>query len=216
MMTYEIKHQESYSRGELLLRAFFGFLYILIPHGILLLFLMIGLMFIKIATFWIILFTGKWNRGMFDYNVKMIRYQIRVQARLMNLADGYPAFGLNGTDTQTNFDVRFQEDVDRGSMLLRCFFGGLYVGIPHGICLMFMMIGVMFCNFLSFWIILFTGKFPKGMFDFIVKTYRWNTRVATYLGYMTHTYPPFSGEVQAGENEGADDVVSDNDEVLDA
>lgn len=216
MMTYDIKHQESYSRGELLLRTFFGIFYILIPHGILLYILMIGLMFVKFVTFWMILFTGKFSQGMFDYNVKMTRYMLRVQARMMNMADGYPAFGLNGTDTQTTFDVKYQEEVSRGSMLLRVFFGMFYVGIPHGIILMFRMIGVMFCNFFGFWAILFTGAFPKGMFDFIVKTQRWQTRVQCYLGFMIHEYPKFTGEVLPGENEGAGTVAESDPEILDA
>ena len=216
MMTYDIKHQESYSRGELLLRTFFGIFYILIPHGILLYILMIGLMFVKFVTFWMILFTGKFSQGMFDYNVKMTRYMLRVQARMMNMADGYPAFGLNGKDTQTTFDVKYQEEVSRGSMLLRVFFGMFYVGIPHGIILMFRMIGVMFCNFFGFWAILFTGAFPKGMFDFIVKTQRWQTRVQCYLGFMIHEYPKFTGEVLPGENEGAGTVAESDPEILDA
>ncbi|MEX1002571.1 MAG: DUF4389 domain-containing protein [Crocinitomicaceae bacterium] len=216
MMTFDIKHQDEYSRGQLLLRAFFGVFYIMIPHGILIVLLSIGLLFVKFLTFWIILFTGKWNKGFFDYHVKMMRYQLRVQARLMNLADGYPEFGLNGTDTHTSFDITYQEDVSRGSMLLRAFFGMFYVGIPHGFILMFRMIGVFFCNFIGFWAILFTANYPKGMFDFVVKTYRWNYRVSAYLSYLTHTYPPFSGDVQPGENLDLVDATVANDEILDA
>lgn len=216
MMTFDIKHQESYSRGELLLRSFFGFFYILIPHGILIYILMIGLMFVKFVTFWTILFTGKFSKGMFDYNVKMNRYMLRLQARLLNLSDGYPAFGLNGTDTQTTFDVKYQEDVSRGSMLVRAFFGMFYVGIPHMFILMFRMIGVYFCSFIGFWSILFTGNYPKGMFDFVVKTFRWQARVNLYLGYMIHEYPKFTGEVLPGENEGAGAVAESDPEILDA
>lgn len=48
--------------------------------------------------------------------------------------------------------------------------------------------------FISFWAILFTGKFPKGMFDFVVGYYRWGWRVSTYLSLMRDEYPPFSGK----------------------
>ena len=63
MLTYEIQHQPEYSRGELLLRTFFGWLYICIPHGLLLMLCGLALWFMGIATFFIILFTGvtpKW------------------------------------------------------------------------------------------------------------------------------------------------------------
>jgi len=212
-MKFNIKHQETNSRGELLLRFFFGMFYLQLPHAIVQMVLSIGLMFIKIATFWIILFTGKFPKGMFEYNVKMMRYQLRVTARNMNLADGYPAFGLNGTDTQTEFDVTYQEEVSRGSMLLRAIFGGLMI-LPHAICLIFRLIGVMFIMFIAFWAILFTGVYPKGMFDFVVKTLRWNFRVSCYLSYLTHEYPPFTGDVLPGEETAGGDKVS-NDELLD-
>jgi len=213
-MKFIVKHQDSYSRGELLLRFLFGPFYIILPHAIVQMVLMIGLMFIKIATFWIILFTGKFPRGMFDYNVKMMRYSLRVTARNMNLADGYPAFGLNGTDTSTDFDVAYQEEVSRGSMLLRALFGGIMV-LPHMIVLVFRMIGVLFINFLAFWIILFTGAYPKGMFDFVIGTLRWNFRVSCYLSYLTHDYPPFTSAALPGEDAGGGRAVA-NDELIDS
>lgn len=214
-MTFDIKYQESYSRGELLLRTFLGIFYIMIPHGIVLWFLTIGLMFVSFFSFLILLFTGKWNKGMWDYVVKYNRYSLRVNARMMNLADGYPAFGLNGTDTQTTYDVKYQEEVSRVSVLIRIFFGLFYVMIPHGFALMFMMIGVLFCNFIGFWAILFTGSYPKGMFDFVVKTFRWQQRVNNYMSFLTHDYPKFTGEVLPGENEDVDDEVGDSEEILD-
>jgi hypothetical protein len=214
MMKFNVKRQDSYSRGELILRFLFGPFYIMLPHAIVQGVLGIGLMFIKILTFWVILFTGKFPKSWFEYNVKMMRYSLRVSARTLNLADGYPAFGLNGTDTQTEFDVTYQEEVSRGSMLLRAFFG-VFMIIPHAFILIFRLIGVMFCNFIGFWAILFTGSFPQGMFDFIVKTFRWNFRIQCYLSYLTHVYPPFTGDVLPGE-ETAGGSSSKNDDILDA
>lgn len=214
MMTFDIKYQEEYSRGEMLLRAFFGFFYIIIPHGFMLMIYGIGLMFISFISFLKLLFTGKWNRSWFDFTVKYNRWNLRVNARMMNLAEGYPAFGLDGEDEPTTFDVKYQEEVSQVSVLIRIFFGFFYVLIPHGIALMFMMIGVMFCTMISFWAILFTGKYPKGMFDFVVKTFRWQQRVNCYMSFLTHEYPKFSGEVLPGENEGSDSAPT-SDEILD-
>lgn len=198
-MNFKISYQESYSRGELLLRTLFGPIYILIPHGIVLLFLAIGLVFVRFVTFWAILITGKWPKGMFDYQVKFQRYGLRVNARMMNLADGYPAFGLGGTDENTNFDIAYPEEVSRVTLLVRALFGQLMI-IPHAFILMFRMIGVMFINMIVFWAILITGKYPKGMFDFVVGTIRWQTRVGNYLNYYTDGYPPFTSEELPGES----------------
>src|SRR5687767_10117998 len=110
MLNFDVKHQESYSRGELLLRTFFGFFYIALPHGICLMVLGLWGAILRFITFWIILFTGKYPKNYFEYQVKLMRWSLRVQARMMNLADGYPAFGLDATDTATSYDVTYREE----------------------------------------------------------------------------------------------------------
>lgn len=213
-MKYYVKYQEEYSRGELLLRAFFGMFYIMIPHGILMMILAIGLMFYRIIAWWTILITGKYPKGAFDYQVKFMRYQLRVNARTSNLADGYPAFGLDGTDENTDFDMPYVEEISRGTLLIRTIFGGLLI-FPHAIALIFRMIGAMFAGIIGFWSILFTGKYPKGMFEFVVGTGRWGVRVGNYLNFYTPDYPPFHGNVLPHENKDIADDATGNDEILD-
>lgn len=192
-MIYEIRHQNKYSRGELLLRTFFSFLYILIPHAFLLFFFAIWSAIVGFIAFWSILFTGRYPESFFEYQVNFFKWEMRVNARLMNLCDGYPAFGLNAQDDNIKFDVPYREDLDRGMALVKLFFGWFYVGIPHGFVLFFRTLTAMFVSFLAFWVVLFTGEFPKGMHDFITGTYRWGRRVNLYLAYMTEQYPPFTG-----------------------
>jgi hypothetical protein len=194
MLTFEIKHQEQYSRGELLLRSFFGFIYIALPHAFLLMFVGIASQVLAFLAFWVILFTGRYPQSWFEFQVKVQRWSLRVNSRLYNLADGYPAFGLNATDDNVTFDVAFPENISRGSVLMRGLFGWIYVLIPHGIILWFLTIAFMFVNFFGWWAVLFTGKYPKGMFDFQVEYLRWNARVGLYLSYITQDYPPFSGK----------------------
>jgi len=91
------------------------------------------------------------------------------------------------------YKVDYPEKLSRGTLLLKAFFGWLYVGIPHGICLGLFGIGVAVVQFIAFWAILFTGKFPKGMFDFTVRYMRWANNVAAYMTYKRDEYPPFSG-----------------------
>jgi len=92
------------------------------------------------------------------------------------------------------FTIDYPEKLSRGKLLLKTFFGGLYVGIPHGFCLFFYGIWAGICLFISWWVILFTGKIPKGMFDTIVSYYRWGARVGAYMNYLTDAYPPFNGK----------------------
>jgi hypothetical protein len=92
------------------------------------------------------------------------------------------------------FDVDYPEKLSRGWLLLKVFFGWLYAGIPHWIVLYFFGIAVSVVIFISFWIILFIGKFPRGLFDFVVGYIRWQTRVTVYLSLLRDEYPPFSIE----------------------
>ncbi len=193
-MKFHIEHQEQYSRGELLLRTFFGFIYILIPHLFVLAFIAIGAMVVNFLSFWIILFTGNFPRSLWDFILKFMIWGSRVNARLNNLVDGYPAFGLNAVDPQVIIEMEYPENQSRGLVLLRTFFGWLYVLIPHMICLLFLSIGAAFVRFIAFWVVLFTGKYPKGMHDFMVGVLRWGFRVNAYLYNLTDTYPPFTLE----------------------
>lgn len=192
-MKLSITHQESYSRGELLLRTFFGIIYLILPHMFLLFFVQLWGAILNFLSFWAILFTGRFPESFFDFQVKAARWNLRLNARVYNLADGYPAFGLDGQDDATEFEVPYNDSVSRGTTLLVALFGGIYVGIPHGFILLFRLIGCMFLNFLAFWAVLFTGKYPAGWHKFQVETIRWSTRVGLYLMYMTNDYPPFHG-----------------------
>ena len=78
---------------------------------------------------------------------------------MLNLVDGYPSFGLNGVDDKTNVYVAYPVTLSRGTLLLRAFFGFIYVYIPHGICLLFRFIGLYFVVLIAWWAILIIGKY---------------------------------------------------------
>ncbi len=113
---------------------------------------------------------------------------------MMNMRDGYPAIGTNGSDPDATIEYENPESVSRGLVLVRALFGWIYVGIPHGFLLWFFGIAVSIVQFLAWWAILFTGKYPDSMFDFIMKYLRWSMRVSLYLSYYSDDYPPFNGE----------------------
>ena len=191
---FDIVHQERYSRGELLLRSFFGFFYIVIPHLFLLFFMSIAALVLGFISWWVVLFTGKYPEGFFTFQVALLRWNTRVSARLLHLVDGYPPFGTDARDDKVVFNISYPENLSRGILLLRTFLGYFYVIIPHAFCLLFRIIGMYFIVFIAWWIVLFTGKYPKGMHEFVVGTLRWATRVNVYMAFLTDQYPPFSGK----------------------
>jgi len=200
-MKFYIKHQESYSRVELLLRTLLGWLYILLPHAFLLMFMGIWSLILTFISFWVILFTGRYPQSFFEFQVGLVKWNIRVNARMYNLSDGYPAFGINSSDEYTDFQMAYPESLSRGLAIVKFLFWPIYVGIPHGFILYFRTLWTLILIFISWWVILFTGSQPKSWHEFNVGTLRWSTRVNLYISYMTDEYPPFSGREDDDQDE---------------
>jgi hypothetical protein len=123
-----------------------------------------------------------------------MRWKLRVNARLMNLADDYPSFGLTATDNYITLEVPYPEKTSRGLTLLRLFFGFIYVLAPHFFILFFRTLWGAILLILAWFSVLFTAKFPKSWHSFLVENYRWQYRVFLYMSFMTDEYPPFSGK----------------------
>jgi hypothetical protein len=193
-MKLKVKHQERYSRLELILRTLFGLFYIILPHFFLLFFVEIWGVILRFIAFWVVLFTGKYPKSMFEFQVGLLRWNLRVSARFRNVSDGYPAFGVNGTDEYTQFEVEYPEKISRGLVLLRLFFGFIYVYIPHGFILMFRAMFVGILVFFAWWVVLFTGKYPASFHNWVVGQIRWSYRVSLYMSFMTDKYPAFTGD----------------------
>lgn len=193
-MKLSITHQEKYSRGELLLRTIFGWAYIMIPHGLLIGIVGIWSAILAFVTFWVALFTGRIPESIFEFQVKNTAWSMRLSATLMNMVDGYPAFFPSGTSDKVAYEVPRPEKVSQGLVLVRALFGLVYVGIPHGFCLWFRLIGTGVLSFLAWWAILFTGNYPEKWHAFNVGTLRWAQNVGLYLGYFTDEYPKFTGK----------------------
>ena len=193
-MKLSIQHQERYSRGELLLRTFFGWIYILIPHAFILMFVGLWGAILQFVAFWVILFTGRYPESMFEFQQGLMKWNLRLNARIFNISDGYPAFGIKSSDEYTDLVIPYPEKVSRGLTLLRMLFGFFFVILPHGFILMFRAWFVGILVFLAWWIVLFTAKYPDFIFDWVSGQIRWQMRVNLYMMYMTDTYPPFTGD----------------------
>ena len=191
---YDVRYPESLSRGLLLLKLFFGWLYVGIPHGFVLYFYSILAWIASLLALVVILVKGRYPQGLFNLLMGYYRWNARVNAYMSLMTDDYPPFSPG--DVPSNpVDVRVghPESLSRGLALLKFFFGWLYVGIPHGFVLFFYGIAVTVTTILAFFAILFTGRYPIGFFKFAVGYLRWEMRVNAYLSFMRDEYPPFNG-----------------------
>ena len=191
-MTISIELQDRYARAQLLLRSILGFLYIGLPHGVALYVVGAISIILTFLTFWSILFTGRYPRGFFDFNLGVVAWENRVAASLGNLVDGYPAFGFTDMEN-VRTACPYPETVPRDSAVLRFLLGLIYIGLPHGVALAGRQIATAVLTLLAFWVVLFTGEYPARWHAFNVGTLRWGARVTAHLTFMTPDYPPFTG-----------------------
>ena len=193
-VTLSIDRQEQFSRGHLLLKAFLGWLYVGIPHGIILFFYGIVVAVIYPISALAILFTGKFPEGLFNIVFGYNCWSLRVNAYLDFMTDRYPPFSAqHDPDSPVMLYIEYPQSMSRGHMLLKFFFGWIYAGIPHGLILLLYGLAVGIVNIISFFTILFTGRYPEGMFRFVQGYFRWSMRVKVYLALMSDRYPPFNG-----------------------
>ncbi len=140
------------------------------------------------ATVLMILFRQRYPRWWFDFNLELNRYSYRVSAYLFLLTDRYPST----VDKQSiSLDVGYpnvERDLKRGLPLVKWF-----LAIPHYIVLAVLGIAALLATIIAWFAILFTGKYPKNLFDFVVGVNRWGIRVWAYAFLLaTDKYPPFS------------------------
>jgi hypothetical protein len=144
-----------------------------------------GLLFF--APLLMILFRQKYPRWWFDWNLELQRFGSRVGAYLALMDDRYPATDDNQS---VHLDYEYPDavtDLNRWLPLVKWF-----LAIPHGLVLLFLNIAAIVVVIVAWFAILFTGRYPRGMFDFVQGVIRWNNRVIAYaLTLVTDQYPPF-------------------------
>ena len=137
-----------------------------------------------------ILFRQKYPRWWFDWNLQLLRFGARVETYFLLLNDEYPS-----TDEEQNvhLDITYpdvKQELNRWLPLVKWF-----LAIPHYIVLFFLSVAALVLTIFSWFAILFTKRYPKSIFDFIVGVMRWSLRVAAYALVMTtDRYPAFSLE----------------------
>jgi hypothetical protein len=144
-----------------------------------------GFLFLPLVL--MILFRKKYPKWWYDWNLALVKFSFRVSSYLLLLRDEYPS-----TDEEQAVHVEMSypdaQMLARGMPLVKWF-----LAIPHYVVLYFLGIAAVVCWIIAWFAILFTGRYPKGLFDFIVGVLRWSFRVQAYAWILiTDKYPPFS------------------------
>jgi len=144
-----------------------------------------GILFVPVLL--MLLFRQKYPRWWFDWNLELSRFLARVGSYAMLLRDEYPS-----TEEEQAVHLDFSyPDASRLNRVLPIV--KWLLSIPHWIVLWFLWIGVCVCVIIAWFAILFTGRYPRGLFDYVVGVNRWTWRVSAYaLLLITDEYPPFS------------------------
>jgi hypothetical protein len=144
-----------------------------------------GVLFIPVLL--MIVFREKYPRWWYDWNLELLRFENRVVAYLALMDDRYPS-----TDERQAVTLEFpypdaKRELNRWLPLVKWF-----LAIPHYIVLVFLAIGAIVAVIIAWFAILFTGRYPRGLFDFVLGVMRWGTRVQAYAFVLvTDRYPPF-------------------------
>jgi hypothetical protein len=188
-------------------------MFLAIPHYVVLAFLWAAFLITTMIAGFAILFTGRYPRSLFDFNVGVLRWNWRVGFYVYAAlgTDRYPPFTLARTDYPADFDVAYPDHLSRGLVLVKSWL----LAIPHLI-----IVSLIVADLLSYpWttssdsisgfqpiggfsilnllvviagvFLLITGKYPRGLFDLLMGLNRWIYRVLSYVALMTDEYPPF-------------------------
>ena len=181
---YDVEYPERLSRWMIFVKWILA-----IPHFIIVILLVNVAGILQFIAFFAILFTKKWPRGLFDFTVQIYRWTANVAAYgLLLLRDEYPPFSGEAGEYPVLLEVDYDENLSRWLIFVKWL-----LAIPHYFVLTFLLLAAYVAVFIAFFAILFTGRYPRSLFDFVVGTARWTTRVQAYSQWlMTDRYPPFS------------------------
>lgn len=140
------------------------------------------------ATLLMILFRQRYPRWWFDFVLELNRFSTRVSAYLFLLTDRYPS---TVEQQSVHLEIPYpdaKQDLNRWLPLIKWL-----LAVPHYIVLLVLTIGAFVAVLIAWFAILFTGRYPRSLFDFVVGVNRWNLRVGAYAFLLvTDQYPPFS------------------------
>ena len=181
-------YPQEFSRLQALFFTFLGFIgpLILIPHVFVIFFLGIAAYFINIIAWFAILFTGRYPKGMWEFMRKLLRYGMRINAYMGVLTVGYPPIGPGEENYGLELEVPYPEKSSRlwiffaGIAAIPVMFWNAIIGIWAGIL-----------GFIGKFVVLFTGRFPEGWYDFLRRFMQQGARINCFVLWLRNEYPPF-------------------------
>lgn len=188
-MSYPVTFEADYVERRSRLSTFFR-LILVIPVAIVLYVFGIVASFAIVIAWFAIVVTGRYPQGLYDFVADFNRFVARVTAYAVLLTDSYPPF--SGSDDES-YPVRMQftrlEQYSRVKTLFR-----LILAIPIVILRYVINLLLEVGAFAAWFVIVFTGKMPRGLFDVMVLANSYTARSDAYLFLLTETYPPFQDE----------------------
>lgn len=132
-----------------------------------------------------IVFTGRMPKGLWKLNTFYLRWRVRAAAYVAMLRDEYPPFGEGAYDVHFELPT-YAAARDRLSVAFR-----IILALPHLFIVWLLGIGWLLTSIVAWFAILFTGRYPKSLYEFGVGVLRWSTSVESYLLLLHDDYPPF-------------------------
>jgi len=181
-MTYDVEYPQELSRWLIFVKWL-----LVIPHLIILWGLGIAQGAVTFVAWFAILFTGRYPRFLFDFVVNVYRWSANVGAYVYLLRDEYPPFTWEAGQYPVTFDVAYPERLSRWLIFVKWL-----LIIPHVIVFCFLNLAWFVTAMIAFFAILFTKRYPEGLFRFAVGVERWSNRINVYVNLLRDEYPPFS------------------------
>ncbi len=181
-LRFDIEYPEQLSRWLVFVKWLLA-----IPHFLILYALSAVSGVITFIAFFAILFTKRYPQGLFDFVVNVNRWGANVTAYVGLFRDEYPPFSWEPGGYPVTYQLDYPQELSRWLIFIKWL-----LAIPNIIVLYVLLIGALVAWVIAWFAILFTGRFPRGLFDFIVGVLRWNYRINAYINLMRDDYPPFS------------------------
>ena len=164
-----------------------------IPHFAVLYALRVLGQVIAVISWFAIVFTGSMPEGFANLQSLWMRYELRTYTFALFMREEYPPFAFGMTPTDDGVDHRVKVDfrpelTDRNRVTVGF---RIILVIPHVIVLVLLAIAAAVVSLIAFFAVLFTGRWPEGLRDFVLNVQRWYLRVQTYFLLLTDEYPPF-------------------------
>ncbi|MDI6857721.1 MAG: DUF4389 domain-containing protein [Dehalococcoidia bacterium] len=181
-LSFDVEYPERLSRWLIFVKWL-----LVLPHWIIVGLLGFVAEVMTVIAWFAILFTGRYPKGLFDFVVGVYRWSYNASVYPFLMRDEYPPFSMSTGQYPLTYEVEYPERLSRWLIFVKWL-----LVLPHLIVLSILSIVYLFTVFVAWFAILFTGRYPRGLFDFAVGYLRWSARVNAYFILLRDEYPPFS------------------------